>query len=133
MVASERVLEDMRDAVLAVIDLAQGDGLGSELPTYAYEVFWLEPTDREGNSSGKRETREQRSPRLLMEKLESQISEHPDFQRFDTSVREFADEEGEFFPAFGRLGAPGPETILSEYFGRAAKLNMDDDVVAHVC
>ncbi len=134
MVASERLFENMRNAVLAVIELAEVEGLGPELPTYAYEVFWLEPTDREGSSSGKRETREQQSPGLLREKLDSQISGHPDYQRFDTSVREFADEEGEFFPGgFGRLAGPWAETILTEYFGRVGHLGLDDGVLAQVC
>ena len=131
MVDRQELIDLAQRAVSAVISLAEHTGKYPDLPTYQYEVFWLEPTGN-GNSTGKREEREQPSYGILTQQIGDQINEHPDVQKFSSFADDFAGTEGKFFPAFGRMML-GTGLLLEEYFNRVGQLKLDDEILDQAC
>ena len=133
MVDHERLVDELTHAVEAIVSLAEESGLGTALPTYEYDVHWLEP-ERTGQSSGKLETREEPSWHLLIRQLDAQINEQPAVRSLKRSIQEFVDREGEFLPRVGGIGPPEcVSTLLECYFGRVAELRTDVPTIEQVC
>ena len=123
----------LKEAVLAVITLAEKQNLGPELPTNRYEVMWMQPMD-ESSSSGMREERTEPSIQLLWSTLEADLKATPEVQDLNSAVEDITQEYGVSIKGMpGFLRGYQSERLLQVYFERVGALLLDEGTVTQVC
>src|SRR5262245_14228506 len=93
------LVDELRAPASAVIELAQGKGLGSEILQLPYTVRWMEPQTAT-SWTGREETRLAPSFRHLRRELGESLDADPRYQAFQAAAKEFDETRAKPLPAF---------------------------------
>ncbi|MEI6730704.1 MAG: hypothetical protein WCL30_05535, partial [Pseudomonadota bacterium] len=118
-----------------IIELAKEIHEGAELPLRNYSVKWLEPLP-ENPPFYNHKNKERTEPcfLLLWDKLKERIILSESFIRLNSCIKEnstniiFLNDlrRGDIIDSLG-------ENLVNEYFNEAAKLSLDDSLIAKIC
>ena len=118
----------LRDAVVAVIKLAEAKGLGSKLPVYEYTVVWNEKVGP-GRWEGREGTRTTPYFQGLSEALEPELSSDERIQALLSAAVQFVQDHGT--APVGVLQDPKElaSRLLPVYFREVSSLTVDDTAI----
>lgn len=132
MTYQEEMKTLLRDAVSAVIKLADDRGVGPNLPNREYTIRWMEKID-DTRSRGKEDTREEPSFSSLAGELGSEdLWALPEVEAVVKSATEFAQSNP---PLLGFLANARhmANAVLPLYFENVGTLSVDEDELTRVC
>jgi hypothetical protein len=124
------LIDELRAAATAVIELAQRKGLGIELPQLPYTVHWME-AQAPGSWSGREQARSVPSFFHLHRALGSDLDADGRYRAYQAAAKEFDDARAKPLPAFWISGRTS-EVLLRQYFERVGSLRLDEGILAEV-